>query len=87
MRVVLEFLQETGSQSGKVALEIQLQSSHEGRIRGKMDILEPHDRRERIGRNLAADGEELAGPVLVDALTNLKEGVQDGNEAVFVDSE
>ena len=52
-----------------------------------MDILEPHDRRERIVRNLAADGKELAGPVLVDALANLKEGVQDRNEAVFVDSE
>ena len=33
------------------------------------------------------DGEELTGPVLVGALPNHKEGVQDGNEAIFVDGD
>ena len=56
-----------------------------GRNSRRNGSLEPHGRGEPVGRNLSADGEELAGPVLVGALTNLKEGVQGGNEAVFVD--
>ena len=52
-----------------------------------MDRLEPHDCGEPFGRNPATYVEELAGHVLVGDLTNLKEGVQDGNEAVFVDGE
>ena len=40
-----------------------------------MDRFEPHDRRDPIGRNLAADGEELAGPVLVRTLPNLEKGL------------
>ena len=42
-----------------------------------MDRFEPHDRGEPVGSNLAADGKELAGPVLVVTLPNLKKGVQD----------
>ena len=40
-----------------------------------MNRLEPHNSGDPIGRNLAAKVKELAGPVLVGALTNLKEGV------------
>ena len=50
-----------------------------------MDRLEPHDRGEPISRNLAAEGKNIDGPVLVGAIANLKEGVQDGNKAVCVD--
>ena len=49
-----------------------------------MNRLEPHNRGDPIGSNLAAEGKDLAKPVLVGALTNLKEGVQDGNKDVFV---
>ena len=87
MRIVLEVLQETGSQSSKTNLKIQLQSYQGGGISGKMDCFEPHDRGEPIGRNLAADGKNHAGPVLVGALTNMKKGVKDGNEGVRVDGE
>ena len=52
-----------------------------------MDRLKPHDHGEPVGKNLAADGEDISRPVIVSALTNLKEGVQDGNEDVFVDDE
>ena len=52
-----------------------------------MDRFEPHDCGEPIGRNLAVDGEELARPVLVGTLPNLKKGVQDQNKDVLVDGE
>ena len=46
---------------------------------------ELHDRGEPVRSNIAADGEELAGTVLIGALTNVKEGAQDGNKAVFIE--
>ena len=42
-----------------------------------MDCFEPHDCGEPVGMNIAADGKELAGLVLVGTLTNLKTGIQD----------
>ena len=50
-----------------------------------MDRLELHDRRDPVGRDTPPDGEELAKPVLLCALPNQKEVMQDVNEAVFVD--
>ena len=64
---------ETGSQSGQVTLELQSRVSHEGLIRGEMDLLEPHDCGGPVSSNIAVDGKDLAGPFLLDALANLKE--------------
>ena len=85
VRVVLYVPRENGSKSGKVTLKIQLQGSHEGGFRGKMDRLEPHNYREPFVRNLNTDGEDIAGTILLGTLTNMKKGLQDGNESVFVD--
>ena len=42
-----------------------------------MYCFEPHDYRELVGRNLVADGKELAVPFLVGTLPNLEKGMQD----------
>ena len=68
-------------------IELQPRGSHEGGISGEIDFLESHNRVEPIGRDLPPDGKELTGTVLAGALPNQKEGVQDENEAVFVDGE
>ena len=52
-----------------------------------MDRLDLHDRREPAGRDSPLDGKDLAGPVLVGALPNQKDGVQDGNKSVLVAGE
>ena len=85
VHVVLRVLWETGSQFIKVTLDLHSRSYHRGGICGEMDRLLPHNYGEPIGRNLAADGKELARTVLEDALPNLKKGMQDGNEDIFVD--
>ena len=84
---VLKVLQETGGQSGEVTLKLQLRGSHEGGIRGEMDRLELHYQGEPVGQVLFLDGKELTGTVSVGALPNQKDGVQDRNEAVFIDGE
>ena len=70
MHTVLEVLRETGGQTGKVTLKLQLWGSHEGGIRGEIDRLELHNRGEPADRDLSPDGEDLVGPVLVGALPN-----------------
>ena len=49
-----------------------------------MDRFELHNCREPVFRDFPLDVKELAVPVFLGALPNQKEGVQDGNEAVFV---
>ena len=73
VRVVFKVPRETGSQTGKVTLELQSQGSHKGGILGKIDRPEPHNRREPLSRNLAADGEEITWLVLVGTISNMNE--------------
>ena len=87
VRTVLEVLQGTGGQASEVTLKLQPQGFHKGGICGEIYRLELHDHGDPIGRDISLDGKDFAGPVLVDALPNSKEGVQDRNEAVFVDGE
>ena len=67
---VLEVPRETGGQAGEVTLKLQPRGSHEGGIRGEMDLLESHDCGDPVGQDLPLDGGEIAGPVLVGSLPN-----------------